>query len=113
MAGLKLRLLARVVLPHESNSALDPLSSQRIKSDPMVVCKAVEDRICKQIDLTTRRDLDDLQVMAALRLLLKIVRRNGLAVDFSPSEVFLLRHGIRLRSRTGVPFLAQARTSPI
>ncbi len=73
----------------------------------MAVCQAVEDRICKQIELTTRLDLDDLQMMAALRLLLKIVQRNGLAVDFSPSEVFLLEHGIQHRSRTEVPFLTK------
>jgi hypothetical protein len=113
MAGLKLRILDKIALPQGSISAIDPLSNQRTKSNPMVVCQAVEDRICKQIDLTTRLDLDDLQVMAALRLLLKIVQRNGLAIDFSPSEVFRLRHGIQQRSRTEVPFLSRARTGPI
>jgi hypothetical protein len=113
MAGLKLRILDKIVLPQESISAVDLPPNQRINSNPMAVCQAVEDRICKRIDLTTRLDLDDRQVMAALRLLLKIVQRNGLAVDFSPSEVFLLRHGIQHRSRTEVPFLSQARTGQI
>ena len=113
MAGLKLRILNKIALPQESISAVDFLSNQRTRSNPMAVCQAVEDRICKQIELTTRLDLDDLQVMAALRLLLKIVQRNGLAVDFSPSEVFLLKHGIQHRSRTEVPFLSQARTGQI
>ena len=106
MAGLKLRILDKIALPQESISAVVPLPKQRTKSNPMAVCQAVEDRICKQIDLTIRLDLDDLQVMAALRLLLKIVQRNGLAVDFSPSEIFLLRNGIQHRSRTEVPFLS-------
>src|ERR1700676_1591490 len=109
MAGLKLRILDKIALSQESISAVDPLSNQRTKSNPMAVCTAEKDRICKKICLTPRLDLDDLQVMAALRLLLKIVQRNGLAVDFSPSEVFLLRHGIQHRSRTEVPFLGQAR----
>jgi hypothetical protein len=109
MAGLKLQLLDRIVLPQESISAIDSRSIQRTASDPMAVCRAVEDRICQHIDLTTRLDLDDRQMMAALRLLLKIVQRNRLAVDFSPSEVFLLRHG----SRTEMPRLSQTRPSPI
>jgi hypothetical protein len=113
MAGLKLRLLDRIVLPQESISAVEPLSNQRTESNPMAVCQAVEDRICKQIDLTSRPDLDDRQVMDALRLLLKIVRRNGLAVDFSPSEVLVLRHGIRHRSRTQMTCLSQPCTDLI
>jgi hypothetical protein len=113
MADLKLRILGKFALPQERISVVGPLSNRRTESNPMAVCQAVEDRICKQIDLTNRPDLDDLQVMAALRLLLKIVQRNGLAVDFSPSEVFLLRHGIQSGSRTEVPFLSQARTGPI
>jgi hypothetical protein len=113
MAGLKLRMLDRIALPQESISVVDPLSNQRTKANPLAVCQAVEDRICKQIDLTTRLDLNDLQVMAALRLLLKIVKRNGLAVDFSLSEVFLLRHGIQHRSRREMPCLSQSRTGRI
>jgi hypothetical protein len=113
MADLKWRLLDRIVLPEDGISAVEPLSNQRIESNPMAVCQAVEDRICKQIDLTSRPDLDDRLVMGALRLLLKIVRRNGLAVDFSPSEVFILRHGIRHRSRTAITCLTKARTGLI
>jgi hypothetical protein len=76
MAGLKLRLLERIVLPQESIFSVNPLSNQTTGSDPMAVCRAVEDRICQRIDLTTRPDLDDRQVLAALRLLLEIVQRN-------------------------------------
>jgi hypothetical protein len=68
----------------------------------MTICKAVEDRICKRIDLASRTDLTDCQVMEALRLILKIVRRSDLPVDFSPEEIFLLTHGVPKRSRIGM-----------
>jgi hypothetical protein len=99
MAGLKVQLLDRIVHTMDPPPAADPLSRQRMKPDKMSICKAVEDRICKRIDLASRTDLSDQEVMGALRLLLKIVRQSDLPVDFSAAEIYLLTRGIRESSR--------------
>ena len=98
MAVLKLRLLESVVQANDIPNAEDAFVSQRIETDKMIVCKAVEDRICRQIDLASRTDLTDRQVMDALRLLLKIARKSDWLIDFSPSEIFLLTHAPSRRS---------------
>jgi hypothetical protein len=90
MAGLKLRLLDSIVQRH----VVDTFSNQRNEPDKMIICQAVEDRLCKRVDLACRTDLTDRQAMDALRLLLKIVRRNDLEVEFSSAEISLLTHGI-------------------
>ena len=59
----------------------------------MSVCQAVEERICKRIDLSSRTDLTNRQALDALRLLRKIARENNLTVDFSPGEFSLLAQG--------------------
>jgi hypothetical protein len=99
MAVLKLRLLESVVQPKDIPNAGDALVSQRIETNKMIVCKAVEDRICRRIDLASRTDLTDRQVMDALRLLLKIARKSDWPIDFSSSEIFLLTHAPSRRSR--------------
>jgi hypothetical protein len=95
MADLKLQLLDTFVHRHVADTRSDP----RNKPDKMIVCGAVEDRISNRVDLTSRADLTDQQVMDALRLLLKIVRRNGLAVDFSRAEISFLMRRISNHSR--------------
>lgn len=102
MPRLKLRLLDRIVQARNNTHGVDVLSNQRLVPNKMTICKAVEDRICKRIDLASRTDLTDCQVMEALRLILKIVRRSDLPVDFSPEEIFLLTHGVPKRSRIGM-----------
>jgi hypothetical protein len=91
MADLKLNLLATVVHRH----GVDFPPKQRNEPDEMAVCKAVEDRLCHPVDLTSRADLTDQQIGQALRLLLKIVRRNDLVIEFSPAEISLLARGPR------------------
>lgn len=98
MPDLKLRLLDRIVQARMSTQLADTLSKERIESHQMTICKAVEDRICQRIDLASRTDLTDRQAMDALCLLLKIVKRSGLPVNFSPGEFFLLTHGLHYRS---------------
>jgi hypothetical protein len=107
MPDLKLRLLDRMVQARMSTQFADPLSNERIESHQLTICKAVEDRICKRIDLASRTDLTDRQAMDALCLLLKIAKRSGLPINFSPAEFFLLTHGLQYRSvkepRRGAP----------
>jgi adenylate cyclase len=98
MPDLKLRLLNRIVQRNRKQVS-GTLSQEKNESHKMTVCKAVEDRICERIDLATRTDLTARQAIDALRLLLKIARRNGLPVDFSPAELSLLTRGLQLRSR--------------
>ena len=71
-------------------SAVDPVSSEPATYDKMILCKAVEDRICREIDLASRDDLTLPQAVDALRLLLKIARQNGLSVEISFAEKLLL-----------------------
>jgi hypothetical protein len=101
IAGLKLQLLEKIVQTRDPTLGVYPPSNQRIEPDKMTVCKAVEDRICKRIDLASRTDLTDQQLTDALRLLLKIVRRNDLPVDFSSAEILLLTRGVSERSGEG------------
>jgi hypothetical protein len=98
MDDLKLRLLDRIAQARNNRQPVETLSKESYK---MTVCKAVEDRICKRIDLASRADLTDRQAMDALRLLLKIVRRSGLPVDFSNAEISLLTHGAETSWRLG------------
>jgi hypothetical protein len=98
IAGLKLQILAKIVQSRDLTFSVHPPSNQRIEADKMIVCQAVEDRICKRIDLASRTDLTDQQLADALRLLLKIVRRSDLPVDFSSAEILLLT---RRPSETG------------
>ena len=99
LPDLKLRLLERMVQEAKENEISDTLSQKKVELHKMTVCKAVEDRICKQIDLASRTDLTARQAKDALRLLLKIARRNGLLVDFSPAELDLLRRSFQPPSR--------------
>jgi hypothetical protein len=101
MDDLKLRLLDRIAQARNNRQPVETLSKERTESYKMTVCKAVEDRICKRIDLASRTDLTDRQAMDAVRLLLKIVRRSGLPVDFSNAEIFLLTHGAETSWRSG------------
>ena len=113
MDDLKLRLLDRIAYARNNRQAVETLSNEGTESHKMTVCKAVEDRICKRIDLASCTDLTDRQAMDALRLLLKIVRRSGLPIDFSPAEIFLLTHGIQYVSREEVARLVPGRKDPI
>ena len=99
MPGLKLQLLDKIVHARNRTHHVETLSNEEIVSHQMTVCKAVEDRICKRIDLASRTDLTVQQAIDALRLLLKIVRRNDLSADFSSAEIFLLVHGVSWKSR--------------
>jgi hypothetical protein len=98
MAGLKLQILEKIVQTRDLTLGVHPSSNPRIEPDKMTVCKAVEDRICKRIDLAGRTDLTDQQLNDALRLLLKIVRRSDLPVDFSSAEILFLTRGVLERS---------------
>jgi hypothetical protein len=71
-------------------SAVHLVSSKSAIYDKIILCKAVEDRICRKIDLASRDDLTLHQAVDALRLLLKIVQQNRLSVDFSSAEKLLL-----------------------
>jgi hypothetical protein len=99
MADLKLRLFERVVQAKRSTQPADTVSGERLESHKMTVCKAVEDRICKRIDLASRTDLTDRQATDAIRLLLKIVRKCGLPVHFSLAEFSLLARGPGISQR--------------
>jgi len=113
MADLKLRLLNSIVQDRNSTQVFDACSNERLESHKMTICKAVEDRICKGIDIASRTDLTDRQAMDALRLLLKIVRRSGLPVDFSDSELFILTHGVQYGSGQVPAYSTQARRGSV
>jgi hypothetical protein len=98
MAELKLNLLDGIIHTKNTKSSAD-LSSQTTESNKMFICQAVEDRICKRIDLATRPDLTVRQAIDALRLLIRIVRRNHLQFNFSPLEIALLTRGSSYRMR--------------
>jgi hypothetical protein len=98
IADLKLRLLDRIVQPRNT-PAPSNVSSETTELNKTVICKAVEDRICKRIDLAIRTDLTVPQAKDALRLLIGIVRRSGLPIDFSPLEIALITRGIPYRRR--------------
>jgi hypothetical protein len=99
MPGLKLQLLDKIVHARNRIQDVETLSLDETQSHHLAVCQAVEDRICRQIDLASRTDLTVQQAIHALRLLLKIVRRNDLPADFSPAEISLLVHGVSPKSR--------------
>jgi hypothetical protein len=98
MADLKLRLLERIVQPGNTQ-ARSNLSSETTELNGTIICQAVEDRICKRIDLAIRTDLTVRQAKQALCLLIGIVRRSGLSIDFSPREIALLTRDIPHRMR--------------
>ena len=102
MVDLKFRLLDKIVQATNSAQVVDTLPAERIESHKMTICKAVEDRICKRIDLASRTDLTDREAMDALRLLVKIVHRSGLPADFSLAEIFMLTHGVPYKSRSEI-----------
>jgi hypothetical protein len=104
MAAVKLRLLEKIFLTADSSPLTHSCSNHPLELHHLSVCHAVEDRICKKIDLATRTDLTDQQALEALRLLFKIVRQNNLTLDFSPGEFSLLTHGVSAR-----PYWARAR----
>jgi hypothetical protein len=97
---LKLRLLEKVVQARNSAPAVDALANETPEARKMTVCQAVEERICKRIDLASRGDLTEREVMDALCLLLKIVRRTGWPFHFSAAEFLLLMHGREVASGT-------------
>src|SRR5580704_11907047 len=96
---LNLRLLEKVVQARNSAPAVDALlADETLEARKMTVCQAVEERICKRIDLASRRDLTEREMMDALCLLLKIVRRTGWPFHFSAAEFLLLMHGREVAS---------------
>jgi hypothetical protein len=111
LADLKLQLLYRIA---ESRNRQAPVnaSSKTTESYKTIVCRAVEDRICKHFDLATRADLTDQQAIDALQLLIGIVRRSGLPIDFSPSEIGLMARGISYRM-SSEPIAASGRDSAL
>jgi hypothetical protein len=68
----------------------DPAPGEPGWYDKIILCKAVEERICKKIDLASRTDLTLLQAADAVRLLLKIISNNNLSIQISPAETLLL-----------------------
>ena len=111
MADLKLRVLERIA--HSANDTQAPhLSNEAVASNKAMICQAVEDRICKRIDLAKRADLTDGQAIDALRLLIRIVRTNGLSMVFSAPEIALLARGIPLGTRSEHFHMASSRLSP-
>ena len=94
MDDVTLRLRCEHVRAKNIRSAADPLTSESGMYDKMILCKAVEDRICRKIDLAARNDLTLEQAADALRLLLKIVEQNRLIIEISPEEKLLLTRRI-------------------
>jgi hypothetical protein len=94
MDNVTLRLRCENARAKNIRSAVDPFTSESGTYDKMILCKAVEERICRKIDLASRDDLTLEQAVDALRLLLKIVRQNGLSVDISSEEKLLLSRTI-------------------
>jgi hypothetical protein len=90
MPELNRRLLEKVRQAKNSASAVDAPVQETPEAREMTVCQAVEDRICKRIDLASRDDLTEREVMAALCLILKIVRTTGWPFRFSVAEFLLL-----------------------
>ena len=68
----------------------DPAPGEPGWYDKIILCKAVEERICKKIDLASRTDLTLSQAADAIRLLLKIISRNNMSIEISPAEKLLL-----------------------
>ncbi|MBV8278407.1 MAG: hypothetical protein JO170_24535 [Verrucomicrobia bacterium] len=68
----------------------EPTRSDPGNYDKLILCKAVEERICKKIDLAARTDLTLLQAADAVRLLLRIISQNNLSIEISPAEKLLL-----------------------
>jgi hypothetical protein len=68
----------------------DPAPGEPGWYDKIILCKAVEERICKKIDLASRTDLTLSQAADAVRLLLKIISQNNLSIEISPAEKLLL-----------------------
>src|SRR5208282_225685 len=89
--------LERIVQPN--TQAPSNLSGETTELNRTIICQAVEDRIGKRIDLAIRTDLSVRQAKRALRLLIGIVRRSGLSIDFSPHEIALLTRDIPYRMR--------------
>jgi hypothetical protein len=89
MADLKLRLLGKIAQSTKRQRD-SGVSSETIGLRKRMVYLAVEDRICSQIDLALRNDLTDRQAADALCILIGIVLRSGLAIEFSRSEIDLL-----------------------
>ena len=96
MADLKLQLLYRIAQSRKTQAPANA-SSQTTEFYKTIICRSVEDRICKHIDLATRADLTDQQAIDALQLLIGIVRRSGLPIDFSPFEIGLVTRGLPYR----------------
>jgi hypothetical protein len=89
MADLKLRLLGKIAQSTKRQRA-SGVSSETIGLRKTIVYLAVEDRICRQTDLALRNDLTDRQAADALCILIGIVLRSGLAIEFSRFEIDLL-----------------------
>jgi hypothetical protein len=68
----------------------DPAPDESGSYDKIILCKAVEERICRKIDLASRTDLTLFQAADAVRLLLKIISKNNLSIEISPAEKLLL-----------------------
>jgi len=90
MGDVALRLRSANVREKNIRPAEDPVLSKLKPYDKMILCKAVEDRICSKIDLASRDDLTLHQAVEALRLLLRIVRQNDLSIEISSGEELLL-----------------------
>ena len=92
LGDVTLHLLSGDARSKNIGLAVAPFSSKYRVYDKMIICKAVEDRICKKIDLATRADLSLQQAADALRLLLRIARQNDLSIEISSAEKLLLFH---------------------
>jgi hypothetical protein len=90
MDDLTLRLREVNERAKNIRAAADPVSSEPTTYDKMILCKVIEDRICRKIDLASRDDLTLRQAVDALRLLLKIVRQNNLSIELSSAEKLLV-----------------------
>jgi hypothetical protein len=94
MDDVTLRLVGRNACRRNLTLTDEPISHEPGGYDKMIICKAVEERICRKIDLASRDDLTLQQAVDALLLLLKIVRQNNLSVDISSAEKLLLSRSI-------------------
>ena len=85
--SMKIRQIRAVT--EKAGQLKDPAPGEPGWYDKISLC-AVEERICKKIDLAWRTDLTLSQAADAVRLLLKIISRNNLSIEISPAEKLLL-----------------------
>jgi hypothetical protein len=92
---LKLRLLDRIVQSRTSPQPDSSLPDETTELHKKIICQAVEDRICKRLDLETRPDLTDQQANDAPLPPSEDCSKQWFACPFFDPEIALLTRGTR------------------